>query len=309
MSGIEINYVSPELRRIATALHGKTRVRIIELLARGPCNVSKIAQDLQIPVSTASVNVKILHKAGLVMSEGGTAQKKFNKVCRLAAHEIRITLPQVAPSTDHLQRRVVHIPIGQYTDCHVVPPCGIASSQRIIGSADVPASFWEPDRVQAGLLWFANGYVEYRVPNRLHAKSAIMSIEFSMEISSEHPFFDNNWPSDITLWLNRKETGTWTVPGDFGDRRGRLNPPWWSDSDSQYGLLKRWVVSTEGTFVDGGRLSHVTIGDLHLKPGITIPLRIGIKADARHKGGLNLYGRSFGNYPQDIVVEYRYRES
>ena len=29
---------------------------------------------------------------------------------------------------------------------------------------------------------------------------------------------------------------------------------------------------------------------------------IGVKDDARNKGGLNLFGRKFGNYPQDIVM-------
>ena len=34
-----------------------------------------------------------------------------------------------------------------------------------------------------------------------------------MEVSSEFPFSNNNWPSDITFSLNGVELGTWTSPG------------------------------------------------------------------------------------------------
>ena len=35
-------------------------------------------------------------------------------------------------------------------------------------------------------------------------------------------------------------------------------------------------------------------------------VRIGIKDDARHQGGINLFGRRFGNYPQDLVMRIAY---
>jgi predicted transcriptional regulator len=31
-------------------------------------------------------------------------------------------------------------------------------------------------------------------------------------------------------------------------------------------------------------------------------MRIEVKRDARHPGGLNIFGRGFGNYDQDIVL-------
>ncbi len=46
-------------------------------------------------------------------------------------------------------------------------------------------------------------------------------LEISMEIASEFPFSNNNWPSDITFSLNNKYLGTWTSPGDFSDIRER----------------------------------------------------------------------------------------
>jgi predicted transcriptional regulator len=67
------------------------------------------------------------------------------------------------------------------------------------------------------------------------------SLHLSLEICSEAPLHHENWPSDITVWLNGVEIGAWTSPGDFGDVRG-----------------------------------------------------------------LNIFGRHFGNYPQDIVLRLRY---
>jgi predicted transcriptional regulator len=35
-------------------------------------------------------------------------------------------------------------------------------------------------------------------------------------------------------------------------------------------------------------------------------VRLGVKPDALHVGGLNLFGRSFGNYPQDLTLRLEY---
>ncbi len=48
-----------------------------------------------------------------------------------------------------------------------------------------------------------------------------------MELSSEVPGTSADWPSDITLAINGNDVGTWTSPGDFGDKRGVFTPDWW----------------------------------------------------------------------------------
>jgi predicted transcriptional regulator len=61
--------------------------------------------------------------------------------------------------------------------------------------------------------------------NALYFKErGIKSLEPSMEMSSEIPGTNTNWPSDISVWINEKEIGVWTSPGDFGDRRGKFTP-------------------------------------------------------------------------------------
>ena len=58
-------------------------------------------------------------------------------------------------------------------------------------------------------------------------------------------------------------------------------------------------------------LGHVMVGqnqplslkDLDIANHHSIRLRIGVKENARHPGGINIFGRGFGNYDQDIVLK------
>jgi len=127
-----------------------------------------------------------------------------------------------------------------------------------------------------------------------------------MEVCSEAPLYNLNWPSDITVWINGVELGSWTSPSDFGGEPGRLTPEWWTPRNTQYGLLKFWHVDDQESKVDGVTISGVTIGDLNLSASPFISVRIGVKPDAINVGGLNLFGSRFGNYPQDLVLGISY---
>jgi len=176
----------------------------------------------------------------------------------------------------------------------------------VIGQFDDPASFYDPEHIYAQLLWFKQGCVEYRFPNRPPHGAALEILQISLELCSEAPLYNDNWPSDITMWINGVEIGTWTSPGDFGGLRGNLTPAWWEDWSSQYGILKVWKVTEHGSYVDGIQVSNVTLKHLNLGQNSFISMRLGIKRDAVNIGGLNLFGRKFGNYPQDILVRLTY---
>jgi len=172
----------------------------------------------------------------------------------------------------------------------------------------VPDYFLDPSRMQASLIWFGRGYVEYKFPNNAKILNAeVESVEFSMELSSEVPGTNSDWPSDISLWVNDVLIGTWTSPGDFGDQRGIYTPRWWKLEGSQYGKLTTWRITPAGCFMDATRLSDVTLGQLDLASHHSMRLRIGIEDDAKHPGGINIFGRGFGNYDQDIVMRIRLR--
>ena len=67
------------------------------------------------------------------------------------------------------------------------------------------------------------------------------------------------------------------------------------------------AVATEQPFAAGIRISDVRLADLDLEAHRSVRLRIGVKKNARHPGGVNIFGRGFGNYDQDIVLRLHTR--
>ena len=287
-----------------TALGHETRLAILRYLGDRVVPVNQIARDLGLAASTATMHIVALEKAGLLDTEMRPASRGLQKVCARTYDELVIDLPRGPHHTPSAVE--LSMPLGAFSDFDIKPTCGLATAERLIGYLDDPNSYYEPDRIQAQLLWFRVGYVEYRFPNRVPPGAPIMSLMLTAEVCSEAPLHDPDWPSDISVWVNGIHLGEWTCPGDFGGSRGRLTPSWWEDNDSQFGVLKRWRVSRDGTSIDGLALSDVSIEALNLRPGEPIAVRIGVDPAAQNVGGLNLFGREFGNYPQDIGLRIEY---
>ena len=282
------------------ALASETRLKILKLLAEGGRNINELGNALQINLPTVSKHIQILENAGLVLSEYMAGVQGTQKRCRLRYDRLSFSLASsIAPET------VVEefsMPIGLYSRVNPTPPCGLVSSRGMIHLGDSPQSFLQPERAEAQLLWMSDGFVEYIFPNMLPTSVLIERVEVAAELCSEAPDYRNDYPSDITVWINGIEVGTWTSPGDFGGKRGFLNPGWWSDHGTQFGSLKLWSVTQEGSYVDGMASAETTLENLKVVPQSPFIVRIGIKPDAQNKGGFNLFGRKFGNHEQDLVL-------
>lgn len=301
---IDLEDNSLQVGNVMKGLASDPRIAILRYLGGSSCSVNEIAKALGMPPSTATMHVNILEEAGLVHTELKPATRGLQKICARTYDRVVVVLPRGELPADNVID--ISMPIGMYVDCQVEPTCGLASETGIIGQFDDFNTFYDPGRVNAQLLWFKQGYVEYRFPNRLPPQSTLKSLQISLEICSEAPLHSDEWLSDITLWINAVEIGTWTSPGDFGGTRGALTPSWWEEWNSQYGLLKMWKVNQVGSFVDGNMVSNVTLSDLRIGHSGYISVRIGVKPDAANVGGLNIFGRAFGNYPQDIVMRMVY---
>lgn len=295
------------LEDVLKALGSDKRLAILRFLGTHTCSVIEIAEALALPQSTANLHLNILEKAGLIKTDLQPAKRGLQKMCARVYDQVIIALPAEREAEDTTVE--VSMPIGAYVDVSAAATCGLASEEGFIGHLDDPSAFYEPEHIRAQILWFRRGYVEYRFPNRLPRDAELDSLEVSFEVCSEAPLHHLDWPSDITVWINGSEAGTWTSPADFGGQRGALTPSWWDNENSQFGLLKVWRVTRQGGFVDGVRASGVTLNDLDLRPGHYIAVRIGIKDGARHSGGLNLFGSQFGNYAQDVVCKQRFRRA
>lgn len=96
--------------------------------------------------------------------------------------------------------------------------------------------------------------------------------------------------------------GTLFSPGDYGNRRGQLNPEWWDNNNTQYGMIHRVCITEEGTLLDDELFPQFTIEHLNLQRNDYISFRIGVEKNARYAGGLNLFGEKFGDHPQSIIM-------
>ena len=59
--------------------------------------------------------------------------------------------------------------------------------------------------------------------------------------------------------------------------------------------------SVKGMFING-QTDTCDFDDLKIYDGNAIKLTIGIKENAVHRGGLNLFGKNFGDYQQSLVM-------
>lgn len=287
-----------QLIRIGKALSVEARIEILKLLCTQELNINEIAELLSIPASSAAAHIKVLEEAGLIATSLKPGIRGSMKLSEKILDQIEITLTTVQNVKEKIE--VIDMPIGNYVDYQVEPTCGLVGERAPIGEEDEPRCFYDPERTNAKLLWFGRGYVEYRFPNHILKHETEQKLELSMEICSEDHEYNLDYPSDITVWINQIEAGTFTCPGDFGGRRGKLNPSWWPDKNTQYGIFKTWALTEEGTFIDNKKVNEKTLYDYDLSGQDYISVRIGIKEDAVNQGGINLFGDCFGDYPQNI---------
>lgn len=288
---------------IYEALASEVRLKIIDKLFEKEMHIKELAAELYLSNAIVSSHVNKLQQAGIVGSRMKRVSGGTYKYCYVIQEYMQIKLSPGRESASPFHN--VSVPVGHYTDYEAWPTCGIATTEKMIGHYDNPAYFMDPERVNAGILWFARGFVEYKVPNYLFKDHILKEVEISLEIGSEAPQVNENWPSDICFSLNNKKLGIWTSPGDYGEQKGRLTPEWWHSDVNQYGILKVLRVNDKGTFIDGQRISNVTVNELQLDSTYW-SLKISAEDDERGRGGLTLYGRGFGNYDQDIMVRCFY---
>ncbi len=286
------------------ALGSEVRVEILNILLKDSgMSMNELASRLNITNGALTSHIRKLESCGLITTSNESAGHGNQKICVIRQDRILVELEkeennQNVYSTD--------LCIGHYSKAEVCPTCGLASATSVIGEVDDVRYFDHPNRYNAEILWFTKGYVEYVIPNFIPANQRITQISISAELSSEAPGVNNDWPSDISFFLNDIRVATWVSPGDFGDMKGLFTPDWWFPNWNQYGLLKMLTVNRKGTFIDGLKVSDIAIDQVLQGPHSGIRFRMGVEDTAKHVGGLTLFGKSFGNYGQDIRVNITY---
>ncbi|WP_218657817.1 ArsR/SmtB family transcription factor [Enterococcus thailandicus] len=285
-------------------LASATRLEILKFIGSEKKSIGEIAKHLEISSAITTRHIQKMEDAGLIHSERGVGANRNKKMVYLKVDDINICFPEKI--YQEFQRYSTNLKLGHFTDFSVTPTCGLATIEDVVGKADDPKYFMDAKRVDASLLWFSSGFVEYKIPNLLQENETPEMLEISFEIASEFPLSNNVWPSDISIYVNDVKVAVYTVPGNFSDIRGRYTPEWWNDSFSQYGLLKHLRINKLDTGIDGEAYSDVTIEDLKLRELPFIKLHFSVEDDAKHQGGLTLFGTGFGNHQQDILITTYY---
>lgn len=292
-----------ELYKTCHALGSKERIAILNLIQTRPMTIKELSQILNLPVSSITLHTNILNEGNLINIEYKPNKKGLVKLCSRAVNTILILIDNVENNEELIEQNY-EMPIGNFTDINIKSPCGIAGKYSGIGEYDEISTFYLPNRHKAELLWFSDGDITYKFPNTIKDPSNVNSIEFSLEICSETLYSRNDWPSDITFWINDKEITTWTSPGDFGGRRGKYTPDYWFINSTQYGILKNIKIDKNGIYLDNNLISNnLTLDDINLMNSNSIDFKIGIKPDAVHKGGINIFGKNFGDHDQAIIMK------
>jgi predicted transcriptional regulator len=285
------------------ALSSDVRINILDILAKyKQLNMNELSEKLNLTNGAVTMHIKKLEECGLIKTTNLTGKHGLQKICSL--HEDKFVIDIGTRNIENSYD--IDLNIGHYSNYDITPTCGIATKDKLIGEVDNPNYFADPERINADILWFTKGYIEYRIPNYLKPNETFSELQISMEISSEAPGVCSDWPSDIHFFINDIKVGSWTSPGDFGDSKGILTPSWWFPNWNQYGLLKLLNINSYGTFIDGMKISDVTLKDLDLNYKSDILLKLSVPEETKHVGGLTIFGKNFGNYNQGLHIRLIY---
>lgn len=293
-----------ELCELGKALSSPIRLDMLNLLYEEKMIIGEIARRMDIPVSSAAFHLKMLERAGLVTVENLPGTRGGQKLCSCKTDHVSVELIEKNRNVHEVLS--VEMPIGAYSGCQVSPTCGLYSLDGYIGEEDTEYSFYYPEKINAGIIWTSSGYLDYKFANIIPKDRKAKKISISAELCSEAYGYNEEWKSDISLWINGIPCGMWRCPGDFGKRRGRLNPEHWENGLSQYGIRVIWEIDQDGAYVNGEKKSDMSIEQLQLSERAFIAVRIGNNPNARHVGGFNLFGKHFGNHEQDIILTVEY---
>ena len=297
-----------EMAKLCYALGNPVRLKILSHMQREPrvFSVSAMVKALGIPTTTLLFHLEKMQQAGLVNVIYKSSGRGTQRFVTRKLHGADLRFYKTSKEIERQESETYSLGVGQFCDFKG-STFSFCTATNGFHSPNNNSFCYIPERFDAQLLYTDKGIITYRFGNLPALQHKIKKIALSLEICSEAPYFDNDYLSDITFWINGKEIATYTCPGDFGDHRGRLNPDWWSSDNTQYGQLITLAVTENGVEINGARVSSsVGISNLKLDKNNYTEVSFGNKDTALNPGGFNLFGRMFGDHPQDVLLTFFY---
>lgn len=284
-------------------LGSDVRMKIVSLLAQnGEMNLGELAQALGVTQGALTSHIRMLEAQDVIHVEVRHSDRGLQKVCSIKDHEI---LLNVYPSFEEYGTNVykTEIPIGHYADYSVRPGCGLVTDSTLVGALDDQRVFSYPERLEAQMFWFHDGFIEYRFPNLLPDNHRIVQLTISVEMSSSEQGSEQDLLSDIDYYLNGRSIGSWLASTeDRSVTHGIYTPAWNNSPMRQHGFLKMLVINNSAIFIDGVKVMDTGDDWPFLDENGDMRFRIETHSSDEHPGGVALYGNRFGNYNQNIQV-------
>lgn len=298
------------LAALGRALSSPARIQMIRLVNKKNMLASEIASELNLPLSSTIFHLSILEDAGIIKKSFSTKGKGTLHWYTYGANNVIIRFRNSNGDLKPENRApyVYQINIGEYIDAEFSEQCGIATTEKQIMSED-PHNAFVAGRNDAQIIW-SEGYgsLLYAIPNNYAQQGNLNEIKISLEICSEAPGFNTDYPSDITFSINGTEICTFVSPGDYGDRYGKFTPSWWYPESTKYGILTNISIRSTGVFLNERLVNKsICLYDLRLQETNKTTFGIAVKKNAQHPGGFNIFGSKFGDYAQHIIFTATYK--
>lgn len=288
------------LASLGLALSNKTRLEILKAIFDGYKTVTKISKRLNIPTSNVIFHLEILEKGGLIylshLSQTMIAAPVYNNV--------NITLEDSHILKFSEEKEIeFSIPVGAYISVeHLLNHIRGRDEKGNLPLNE--SNIYDPSRFNAQVIFLRKGILNYPL-RKLDSGAKLKNICISFEACAETSAYDNNYKSDISVLINGIKLLTYTCPGDFGGRKGNLNPVDYPSYFTQFGEMVSIYVNEIGVYKNGKLInSKININDIKLDNNEQNVLSIGNLPDSNYQGGLNIFGEKLGDYPQSIKVKY-----
>lgn len=290
-----------KILNLGKAISVKNRLEIIKYLLDGAKTISELSNHLSLPYSNVVFHINVLEKAEIVKvfpSGKGYKVSLLTYNVFLDFNDVETAKNEVVPQ----ESESYEIPVGAFWEIHDVT---YTVKLRDKAGNDIELeTLYDPRKYDAELIYTPNGSVTYVLPQ---TKPNLLEISISLEICSEAPFYANTHPSEIFFLINDVIVCSYICPGDFGGRKGNLNPVNYPSNLTQFGQYKSLIITKKGVYLDGVFLNNgVNIDALKINHENSTKLRIGNLPQSKYKGGFNIFGKHFGDYPQGIKVTYKY---
>lgn len=211
--------ISKDYLPVYKALASPVRLRLIQLLSKEELSVADLAERMGLSATITARHLAKLEQAHIIHFQ----HRGHKKIARLKVDQINVHFPETIYELFNVYQ--TEVPVGQFTNFSVEPSCGMASRVGYIGKVDNPSYFMDPRRMDAGMVWWNNGYLEYQLPNHLEEGDQLQMIDIVAELGSEFPSLTITGPPTLR---SRSTAPSWAfgpVPGTFRTSGGSTRLP------------------------------------------------------------------------------------